>query len=51
MGENAVVVGRSNPDPGVAMINAERGVGKVVGIRVQSSSAGRRSESFLIESA
>jgi hypothetical protein len=51
MREDAEIVGRGDTNARVAMINAERGVRGVGISRVQRSSTGRMSESFLIASA
>jgi hypothetical protein len=51
MREDAEIVGGGDADPRVTMIDAERRVRGVGISRVQRSSTGRMSESFLIASA
>jgi hypothetical protein len=51
VGEDPKVIGRGDADAGVTVIDAERRVGRVGMLRVQRSSTGRISESFLMESA
>lgn len=51
MGENAEIIRRGDTDPGISMVDAERRMRGVLWKRFQSSSFGRRSDSFLIASA
>lgn len=51
MGENPEIIRRGDTDPGISMVDAERRMLEGLGKRFQSSSFGRRSDSFLIASA